>query len=132
MSQMDTALLNEAIVLMRGMGFSWRVIGETFGISSERAQEICKASGLKMEREDDRLYILLSEANKSMGGTCGGAVVRTYNILRRENCVDVESLGNISLVDVAKMRNAGVKTVALCAVAKEIIKRDLSSAEKGL
>ena len=118
---MDMRERNQRIVAMRDDGATYDEIGSAFGISAERANQLCRGYERDRKAKADPLYKLLAEADKVLSHNCGGHIVRrAYNVLRRKGVDDSEALRRVKLREVAGMRNAGVKTVALVAIAKEL------------
>ena len=118
---MDKTERNARIVDMRRHGATYYDIGRKFGITSVRAHQICDKEMERAQLDRNDMFALLSRAEVILGNQCGSCIVRrAYNTLRREHVDDADALLALELRDVAKMRNAGVKTVALVALAKEL------------
>lgn len=119
---MDRSKRNELIVAMRRRGATYGEIGRRFGLTAMRAYQICEKAGQQEKLDKDNVYALLSKAETILGSQCGSGIVRrAYNVMRRSGVDDADALSKVKLKDVAMMRNAGVKTVALVAIAKELV-----------
>ena len=118
---MDMRERNRRIVNMRANGATYGEIGRAFGISAGRANQLCRGYERDRKAKADPLYALLAEADRVLSRNCGGHIVRrAYNVLRRKGVDAPGALRGVELREVAGMRNAGVKTVALVAIAKEL------------
>ena len=118
---MDKTERNARIVDMRRHGATYYDIGRKFGISSVRAHQICDKEMERAQLDRNDVFALLSRAEVILGNQCGSGIVRrAYNVMRRKGIDNADKLLKVKLEDVARMRNAGVKTVALVAVAKEL------------
>ena len=119
---MDRSERNEMIVAMRRKGATYGDIGRRFGITAMRAHQICEKAGQQEKLDRNDVFALLSKAETILGNQCGSGIVRrAYNVMRRKGVDDADALAKVKLKDVAMMRNAGVKTVALVAIAKELV-----------
>lgn len=115
---------DKRIVNLREAGMTCADIGRIFGITATRVHQICGKQKRKAEMMADPVCALLVKADRELGHQCGTALVtRTYNVMRRRGIADAESLADANLLEIAHTRNAGVKAVALAALAQEMARK---------
>jgi len=105
---------NNEIVADRNAGMTLAELSEKYGISRERARQICKLMEMRQEREDDELWQRLEDAARRIG--CESVVMRTYNVVKRGmriSCYERIPFEEVPRDRWHELRNCGEKSLEL-------------------
>ena len=104
---------------LREAGCKFRVIGEIYGVSAARAQQLYKASLLDDKEKPLKKYLFADEKDEFLKEVLS---TRAYNALLRIGITNREELLRANTSMISRARNIGKKTFAEIMRVREVVK----------